>query len=295
MLNSTPLRKAFDHKSHNCTRQYHEHSEATTSYSHWPVRVDPCVLDVVPHLAEQYLQLLCGPAQNAGEDGRAESVQPRRDVLQSPDTHRRQHAFVNRLDSTTPTKFLVFLVLGPLVLRPLEHDLLDTDETLSLQLLLVLDRTIERPPDGLAALHQVVHPLGGGKILSQRPIVAGVRANIRKLDPTAPSETLVRPLEEARPISQGSRHHAAVDEVKLDVPSPRLLDIVDLEAKIGRHKRALDRGVIRADDRSGGELVGKVDGPDTGTGADVKHIAQLAAIAPSGGQVQLVAGLKTGL
>jgi len=87
------FRTASDHMSHSWKKKVSIASQSKVwDHSHGPVRVDSRVLEVLPDLAEKHLQLLGGPAQHAGEDGGAEPVQTRRDVLERPGTwRRRQH------------------------------------------------------------------------------------------------------------------------------------------------------------------------------------------------------------
>lgn len=60
---------------------------------------------------------------------------------------------------------------------------------------------------------------------------------------------------------------------------------------VGRNPLGLDGGDIDADDLALGVLIRKVDGPDTGTGTDIKHTMKLLVL--QGSLVNLVVGEQT--
>lgn len=77
---------------------------------------------------------------------------------------------------------------------------------------------------------------------------------------------------EGGPVSDGAVKGADVDEVKpVFSKTPFLRAVMDFELAVGGDPQWLNRRQISANHIGRGKLVGKVDGPNTSTSANVKH------------------------
>jgi hypothetical protein len=95
-------------------------------------------------------------------------------------------------------------------------------------------------------------------------------------------------LGEAVPVQDGARQGADVDQVEVvgRVVDPVALGIVNVELCIWGHPGGLDGRQVCADDLGLWVLVGEVNGPDAGAGADIEDAAGRGV---DGGVVELAA------
>jgi len=108
--------------------------------------------------------------------------------------------------------------------------------------------------------------------------VVGVDAGpaVHVLEPAAGLEAAVGLAVDGDPVLEGAGEVADVDVVEgVFGVGPGLGGVVELELAVGRHPRGLDGREVDAGDFGVGELVGEVDGPDAGAGADVEHLGGL--------------------
>jgi hypothetical protein len=72
-------------------------------------------------------------------------------------------------------------------------------------------------------------------------------------------------------------YRARVYEVEAALrEGPGLGEVIDLELEVGRHIAGLDGGEVRSDDGGGGVEVCKIDGPDSGAGAEIEDALGVA-------------------
>jgi hypothetical protein len=87
--------------------------------------------------------------------------------------------------------------------------------------------------------------------------------------------------KEIWPVFEGQVEHTAVDVVEATATSvfgvggwkwvgPFGLDVIDLELAVGWHPAGLDRREVDSSDGCGGVLISELNGPDSGTGAEVE-------------------------
>lgn len=156
---------------------------------------------------------------------------------------------------------------------------LHVDEAGIDQVLLLVRSLIQLLAEHLTRLIHELHAL-----LEVRGLVDGIvlrldpRFVLLHFDPPAGLQVRVSLSVETIPVSDTASHATTMDEIKRFARPirPLALDVVDVELAPGRHPARLDGAEIRADDLGAGELVGKVNGPDAGTGAEVKAAPRLA-------------------
>ncbi|OSS49166.1 hypothetical protein B5807_05634 [Epicoccum nigrum] len=122
-----------------------------------------------------------------------------------------------------------------------------------------------------------------------RPVIALAEGErLLEFQPPAGLQMCVALLAEAVPVANGAAHGAHVDEVEglVWAIDPLALCVVDVELCVRRHPGGLDGAQVGAKDLAARVLVGKVDGPYAGTGANVEDSAGRRR---DGGIVQLAA------
>jgi len=96
-----------------------------------------------------------------------------------------------------------------------------------------------------------------------------------ELDPAAWLEVLEGLVHEMWPVGDGTGEEARVDEVEgfTGVVGPSCFDIVDVEVAVWRDGgRHCGREIV-AYNRCAGEVLGEIDGPYTGAGAEIEDSA----------------------
>lgn len=133
---------------------------------------------------------------------------------------------------------------------------------------------------------QVLPAQHGVGILNGAVVALAQGDGLLELEPAARLQVGVALAHEAVPVGDGAAQGADVDVVKVLVRAvdPLALGVVDVELCIGGHPGGLDGAEVGAKDVAARVLVGKVNGPDAGAGANVEGPARGGA---DGGVVQL--------
>lgn len=219
------------------------------------------VLQLLPHLGHERLHLLQGPPQYLRQRKHGKAIQRQIDVQAIVLAHALQQR-----------------VSRPSANRHLPHLMLDVEESGFLNILLHLPvaRNLEHPPRLLAgrpekltpSLEDVVGVVRYAGILGPR-----LQVDFHALDPPAGLESRKRLPVKPLPVVDPAEEVAHVDKVEDALAKcPVQLSIVDLERTVGRQPGRLHSRDVGANDLGGGKLVGHVDGPDAGAGADIEDL-----------------------
>ena len=194
------------------------------------------VLDLLPHVHEEHLDLLGRPLECLGEQPRHHATQPKQQVLH-----------LKGADQLEP------LVLGPRVARHLVDDLGHLLEPALLEPALPAHRVVDGCAEDLGALRQRVRELAHRAVRRQRVVVAlQDPRDAVELDPAAGFEMSarssagrcqtyrtnvlpVRLVDQSRPVPNSDDQVTREDEIeRVFLPRPVLLNVVELEATVGR-------------------------------------------------------------
>ena len=99
---------------------------------------------------------------------------------------------------------------------------------------------------------------------------APLQIKVHELDVAARPRVREAAPDKRRPVLEGRVQRAAVDEVERLRVRPVSLDVVDLEAHVGRDPARLNRAEVVAEHLALRELVAELHGPDARAGAEVE-------------------------
>ena len=213
-------------------------------HPHLIIRLPPFpLLPGLLHLRNQHLDLFKLPAHDALEHVQREALD----------------ALVQEQQRVQPDA-LEARVLGPPANRhlPRPRDHVDVARVLNVPAHLVVD--LKGAAHALAGLGKERVP-SVVDVVGRRNVRQGADVELDVLDVPAGLGAAEGFAVERGPVRDAAVQVAQVDKVKVvGRVGPGELGVIDLKAEVGRDPGGLDRADVEADDRSRGELVGKVAG-----------------------------------